>query len=60
MVQMAYCDLSNTYHNQVTNVSLASFFHPIVGNFDVSPKTSKSVPCWGPGWALLMELPGSE
>ena len=38
MVQMAFCDLSHTYHKQVTNVSPACFCHPTVGNFDVSPK----------------------
>ena len=37
MVQMAFCDLSYTYHIQVTNVSPACFRHPTVGNFDVSP-----------------------
>ena len=26
------------YHKQVTNVSPACFYHPSVGNFDVSPK----------------------
>ena len=38
MVQMALCDLSHTFHKQVTNVSPACFCHPTVGNFDVSPK----------------------
>ena len=38
MVQMAFCDLSHTYHKQVTNVSPACFCHPTVGNFYVSPK----------------------
>ena len=42
MVQMAFCDLSHTYHKQVTNVSLACFCHPTVGNFDVSPKGNKA------------------
>ena len=37
MVQMVFCDLSHTYHKQVTNVSLACCCHPTVGNFDVSP-----------------------
>ena len=37
MVQMGFCDLSHTYHKQVTNVYLACFCHPTVGNFDVSP-----------------------
>ena len=36
MVQMAFCDLSHTYHKQVTNVSSACFCHPTVRNFDVS------------------------
>ena len=36
MVQMAFCDLSHTFHKQVTNVSPACFCHPTVGNFDVS------------------------
>ena len=35
MVQMAFCDLSHTYHKQVTNVSPACFCHPTVGTFDV-------------------------
>ena len=38
MVQMSFCDLSHTFHKQVTNVSLACFCHPTVRNFDVSPK----------------------
>ena len=38
MVQMAFCDLSHTYHKQVTNVSPTCFCHPTVVNFDVSPK----------------------
>ena len=38
MVQMAFYDLSHTYHKHVTNVSPACFCHPTVGNFDVSPK----------------------
>ena len=37
MGQMAFCDLSHTYHKQVTNISPACFCHPTVGNFDVSP-----------------------
>ena len=37
IVQMAFCDLSYTYHKQVTSVSPACFCHPTVGNFDVSP-----------------------
>ena len=37
MVQMAFCDLSLTFHKQVTNVSLACFCHATVVNFDVSP-----------------------
>ena len=36
MVQMAFCDLSHTYHKQVTNVSPACFCQPTLGNFDVS------------------------
>ena len=38
MVQMAFCDLSHTFHKQVTNVFPACFYHPNVGNFDVSLK----------------------
>ena len=38
MVQMAFCDLSHTYHKQANNVSPACFCHSTVGNFDVSPK----------------------
>ena len=34
-----FCDLSHTYHKQVTNVSPECFCHPTMGNFDVSPKT---------------------
>ena len=37
MVQVAFCDLSHTYHKQVTNVSPACFCHPTVWNVDVSP-----------------------
>ena len=40
MVQMAFCDLSHTYHKQVTDVSPACFCHPTVGNFDISPKAT--------------------
>ena len=36
MVQMAFCDLSHTFHKKVTNVSPTCFCHPTVGNFDVS------------------------
>ena len=35
IVQMTFCDLSHTYHKQVTNVSLACFGHSTAGNFDV-------------------------
>ena len=38
MVQMAFCDLSHTYHKQVTNVSPACFCDPTVENLDVSFK----------------------
>ena len=38
MEEMAFCDLSHTYHKQVTNVSPACFCHPTMGNFDVSAK----------------------
>ena len=38
MVQMGFCDLSHTFHKQVTNVSPECFCNPTVGNFDVSPK----------------------
>ena len=37
MVQMAFCDLSHTFHKQVTNVSQHVFCHPTVSNFDISP-----------------------
>ena len=36
MVQMAFCDLSQTYHKKVTNVSPVCFCHPTVGNLYVS------------------------
>ena len=35
-VQMAFCDLSDTFHKQVTNVLPACFCDPTVGNVDVS------------------------
>ena len=38
IAQMAFSDLSHTYHRQVTNVSPAYFCHPNMGNFDVSAK----------------------
>ena len=39
MVQMALnCDMSHTFHKQVTNDSPVCFCHPTVGNIDVSPK----------------------
>ena len=37
MVQMAFCDLSHTFHKQVTNVLPACFCYPTVGNFVGSP-----------------------
>ena len=35
---MFFCDFLHTYHKQDTNVSQECFYHPTVGNFDVSPK----------------------
>ena len=37
IVQMTFCNLSHTFHKQVTNVSGACFCHPTVGNIDVTP-----------------------
>ena len=36
MVQMAFCDLSHTFHKQVTNVS-QHVFVILLWDFDVSP-----------------------
>ena len=42
MVGMAFCNLSHTFHKQVTNVSQHVFCHSTVRYFDVSPN-----PCVG-------------
>ena len=66
MVQMTFCDFSHKYHKQVTNVSPACFFHPTVGNFDVSPYPMQTIFHWlalglvlgiiGSRWALLTHI----
>ena len=52
MVQMAFCDLSHTFHKMGTTVSPACFCHPSVGNFDVSPYRIM--------WPGLMTGPGTS
>ena len=41
MVQIDFCDLSHTFHKQITNVLEACFCHPSVVNFGISPYSRK-------------------
>ena len=49
---MAFCDLSHTYHKQVTNVSPACFCHPTVGIM-MSPLTEVAAAAGGGGGGCL-------
>ena len=53
---MFFCDLSHTYHKQVTNFSPACFCHPTVGNVDVFPNLERILSMYQPFFQRLTFL----